>query len=165
MQKARGGDDNCHRFPGLSLDVSPELFVWVVEVRVLRMFRAACVARDRKEYAEVEAGDEGGGATSADERKRLPGHGNKPHCHHHVGHGLEHHKERQAHGKEGRKVPLAARRYAPRPKQQNDVEGNHDECPLYAHLLNDDGKNEVGKSLAQEVALHGVAGNAAHDVA
>jgi len=125
----------------------------------------AGITAHAEHHAEVDAGDERGGAAAADEGQGLAGDGYEAYGHEHVDHGLDDEQECQPHGEEGRKTALAPAGYAAGPEEEDDVEKEYEQGAENAHLLNDDGVDEVGESLRQVVALVGVAGHLAYDVA
>ena len=132
----------CFYFPIRRLQHSEILrYVRVCYYLLLALRRAA-----HAEYrADVHAVDDGRRTTLTDERQRLTRHRHQAHSHTHVEQRLRHEQQRQSHGEERREVVLAAAGYAPRAEQQYDVEHSHARSAQDAHLLDDDGVDEVAE--------------------
>ena len=102
-----------HRRALLVLDVAHG----AVELCVDGVFDLLGVAAHAQYHADVEAVDECGGTTTADEWQWLPCDGEEAYGYCHVDHGLGDKQQRQAHDKEGGEVALATARYASGPEQ------------------------------------------------
>ena len=113
-------------------------------------------------HADVGAVDKGGGSAAADEGQRLTGDGEQAYGYHHIDQGLGHKEQGQAHNEKGRKIALAPAGDAPGSEEERQVEEQHKGSTKKSELLDDDGEDEVGECLAEEVALHRIAGGLAN---
>lgn len=113
-------------------------------------------------HADVGTVDKGGGSAATDKGQRLAGNGEQAYGYHHVDQGLGHEEQGQAHNEKGRKIALAPAGDAPGPEEERQIEQQHKGRTYEPQLLYDDGKDKVGECLAEEVALHRIAGGLAY---
>ena len=94
----------------------------------------------------------------------MPRNRSQSHSHHHIEDGLRYQQQGYADDEEGRESSVALLGNASHTYQQADVKEYHYDSSHQSELFNDNGKDEVGKCLAQEVALYGIAGAFADDI-
>ncbi len=108
--------------------------------------------------SEIGTGNERRCATSADERERLTGDGNKIYRNCHVDKCLDRQNEcRSQHQIFGKELPGFACNHS-RPDEQHHIEQQHKHAAQKTQLFDDDGINEIGICLWEKIALGTVAG-------
>lgn len=126
---------------------------------VLSLFlQFGCISAHAQYHTDVCTVNQRGCTSFTDERERLSRYRGEPYGYHHVEDGLRYQQQGDTDDEEGGEGTVTLFGDTPHTYQQANVEEDYDNSTYQSELLDDDGEDEIGESLAQEVALNGVSG-------